>query len=90
MAGNRRKSQEGFRAQESRTLANFHKKGNAESEVPWGDGDRFFIENPRRGGGGSPAQEGPRGREGVCGKLGNLGGGGGLNIFFSGPKCPPR
>ena len=26
IAGNRRKSQEGFRAQESRTLANFHKK----------------------------------------------------------------
>ena len=26
MAGNRRKLQEGLRAQESRTLANFHKK----------------------------------------------------------------
>ena len=42
-------------------------------------GDRFFIEKPRRGG--SPVQEGPRGREGVCGELGNLGGGG-ANIFF--------
>ena len=52
-----------------------------------GGGDRFFIENPRRAGG-SPAQEGPRGRESVCGELGNLGGG--AKYFFSGPKCPPR
>ena len=53
-------------------------KGKAESEV-LGGGDRgsvFFIQNPRRGGG-SPAQEGPKGREGVCGKLGNFFWGGG-------------
>ena len=36
MAGNHRKSQEGFRAQESRTLANFHKKIHAQSLVPGG------------------------------------------------------
>ena len=49
-------------------------------------GVSVFIENPRRGG---VPGEGPRGREGVCSELGNLGGGGGLNFFFSGPKCPP-
>ena len=38
-------------------------------------GGRFFIESPRRGGARVPA--------------GNLGGGGGVNIIFSGPKCPP-
>ena len=37
----------------------------------WG-GVRLFVENPR-GGGGAPAQEGPRGWEGVCGESGNLG-----------------
>ena len=37
--------------------------------------------------GGSPGGEGPSGREGVCVKLGIMGRG--LNIFFSGPKCPP-
>ena len=45
---------------------------------------RFFIENPR-GGGVSRREMGPRGREGVCGELGNWGG----VIFFGGPKCPP-
>ena len=55
--------------------------------------------SPRRGGGGGvgfllkiPGGGGSRrgrGREGVCGELGNLGSG--LNkIFFSGPKRPPR
>ena len=47
-------------------------------------GSFFLIENPRRGGGG-----GPRGREGVCGELGNFFGGG-AKYFFSGPKRPPR
>ena len=47
-----------------------------------GGGSVFFIENPRRGGV-SPEREGPRAREGVCGELRNLGGGG-LNIFFRG------
>ena len=38
-----------------------------------GGGGSFFIENPREGGG---KREGPRGREGVCGELGNFWGGG--------------
>ena len=41
-------------------------RGKGGSEVPGGEGDRFFIEN-RRGGGGSPGPEEPRGQEGVCG-----------------------
>ena len=45
-------------------------RGKGESEARRGGGDPFFIENPRRGGGGF--QEGPRGREGVCGELGNF------------------
>ena len=52
-------------------------------------GSVFYLKSQEGGGGGSPAQEGPRGREGVCGELGNFFGGGGLNLFFSGPKCPP-
>ena len=45
-------------------------------------GGRFF-ENPR---GGGVYQEGVGGgREGVCRECG----GGGLNILFSGPTCPP-
>ena len=45
-------------------------------------GGRFFIENPRRGGGlpGGWGPLPPRGWEGVCGEFG----GGGLNIFFRG------
>ena len=35
----------------------------------------------------SPGREGPKGWEGVCGKLGNLGGG--AKYSFSGSKCPP-
>ena len=51
--------------------------GGRESEAPGGGrGDRFCIENSRRRGG-SPVQEGPRGREGGRGELGNFGGGGG-------------
>ena len=49
-----------------------------------GGGVRFSIENHRRG----VFQErggGLRGWEVVCGEFG----GGGLNFFFSGPKCPP-
>ena len=37
---------------------------------------------------GSPGGEGPRGREGVCGEIGELGGGR-AKYFFFGPKCPP-
>ena len=48
-------------------------------------GGRFFIKNPR--GGGALGGEGPRGREGVCGELGNFGWGA-AKYFFSGPKCP--
>ena len=52
----------------------------------WEGGGRLLIENPRRGGGVSWVGEGGgvRGLEGVCGGMG-----GGLNIFCSGPKCPP-
>ena len=46
----------------------------------------FLLRIPERGGG-LQEGEGPRGREGVCGELGN--GREGLIIFFSGPKCPP-
>ena len=61
-------------------------RGKGEPEAPGASGggrDRFFIENHRTGGGGAPAQDGPMGREGVGGELGNFGGGG-LNIFFRG------
>ena len=44
-------------------------------------GDRFFIENPK--GGGFQEGEGPRGREGVCGELGNFVG---RPIFFFGAE----
>ena len=44
--------------------------------------DRFFIENPRRRRGGFQEDEGPRGREGVCGELVFFVWGGGLNFFF--------
>ena len=43
--------------------------------APTGGGGSNFIEIPRKGG--------PRSREGVCGELGNFGGGG-VNIFFRG------
>ena len=55
----------------------FFCSGRRESEAPGGAG-RFFIENPTRGVGFSRRG---RGREGVCGELGNFGGGG-LNISF--------
>ena len=55
-------------------------EGEGESEAPGRGGFHFLLKIPGRGGG---FQEGPRGREGVCGELGNLGGGGGrLNIVF--------
>ena len=63
-------------------------RGKGESEAP-GRGDRFFVENPRKGGGC------PRGGrvEGPGGCLRRIVffffGGGGLNIF-SGSKRPPR
>ena len=63
-------------------------RGKGESEASGGGGGGKFIENPRKGGGGVLQEgEGLRGREGVCGELGNFGGGGAN--FFSGPKCPP-
>ena len=52
-----------------------------------GGGDRFLLKVPGRGGI-LQEGEGPRRREGVCGKLGNWGGG--AKFFFSGPKRPPR
>ena len=57
-------------------------RGKEEFEAPGGGGNCLFIENTRRGG--SPGREGPRGQEGVCGKLGNGGGGGWQSIFFFG------
>ena len=51
----------------------FSGRGKAESEAPGGRGIHFLLKIPGRGGG---FQEGPRGREGVCGELGNWGGGG--------------
>ena len=61
-------------------------RGKGESEAAGEGGVDILVKIPE--GGGSP--EGRRGREGVCGELGIWGGGGGgLNFFFSGPKCPP-
>ena len=63
-------------------------EGKGESEVPGGgEGDGILLKIP--GGGGFSGRVGAAGRqgwEGVCGEFG----GGGLTIFFSGPKCPPR
>ena len=42
-------------------------------------GSGFFIESPK---GGNLQGRGAEGREGLCGKLEHLGGGGGQNIFF--------
>ena len=52
-------------------------RGKGESEAPGGEGGGVFIENPRRGG----LQDG-RGREGVCGELGNFGGRGSKYFFW--------
>ena len=52
-------------------------RAKGESEAPGGGWDRLLIENPRRGG----SRRG-RGREGVCGELGNFSGGGGQIFFF--------
>ena len=49
-------------------------RGKGESEATGGGGVDFLLKVPQ--GGGSPGGGGPRGREGVCGKLGNSGGGG--------------
>ena len=57
-------------------------RGKGESEAPGEGRESIFIEIPMRGGGGLLQEgEGPRGREGVYGKLGNLGCRG-LNIVF--------
>ena len=50
-------------------------RGKGQSEAAGRGRGRFFVENPR--GGGLQEGEGPKGREGVCGELGILGGGGG-------------
>ena len=65
------------------------REGKGESKASGRGGGSIFIEKSRKGAGVLQEGEGLRGREGVCGELGNLGGGG-ANIFFSGPKCPPR
>ena len=62
-------------------------EGKGESEAAGrGVGLDILLKIPEGGGG---LQLGRRAREGVCGELG-IWGGGGLNFFFSGPKCPPR
>ena len=58
-------------------------RGKGESEAPGGGGS-VFIENPTGEGGFSRRG---RGREGVCGELGNLGGGG---FFFCGPETSTK
>ena len=63
--------------------------GEGEGEVrgrEGGGGDRFCIENPRRGGGVS-WWEGAEGPGGSAAKWGTWGG---LKFFFPGPKCPPN
>ena len=62
-------------------------RGKGEFEAPGEGGDRFLLKLPE-GGGFLQEREGPRGEEGVCGELGNLGGGG-AEYFLGGPKCPP-
>ena len=47
-----------------------------------GGGIGFLLKIPGGGGEGFQEREGPRGREGVCSKLGNLGGGGAKYFFF--------
>ena len=57
-------------------------RGKGESEAPGGGGFDFLLKTP----GGVFRRE--RGREGVCGELGNLGEGG-ANIFF-GPEMSTK
>ena len=65
-------------------------RGKGIPRPPGRGGIRFFIENPRRAGGGLQEGEGPRG-PGVClRRMGILGAGGGAKYFFSGSKCLPR
>ena len=60
-------------------------RGKGESRRWRAVGDRFFIEKPRRGALRTGGAEGPGGCLQRIGELGE----GGLNIFFSEPKCPP-
>ena len=62
--------------------------GEGESEAPGRAGHRIFIENPRKGGGKFSRTGGPRSGRVSAANWGILGWGG-LNFFFSGPKCPP-
>ena len=52
--------------------------------------ERFFIENPRRGGGLFSRTGGAEGPGECLRQIGEFWGGGGAKYFFSGPKCPPR
>ena len=53
-----------------------------------GGGADFFFGRIQEGG--SFRREGPKGRSGCLRRIGEFwGGGGGVNFFFSGPKCPP-
>ena len=62
-----------------------------ESEAPGGVGGDFFSGKSQEGGGSSGwvPSRGGRG-EGPGGCLRGICGGGGLNIFFGGPKFPPK
>ena len=61
------------------------RKGGVRGPGTGGEGS-VFIEKSQEGG------ESQRGRMGVrgAGRVWEFSGGGGLNIFFFGPKCPPR
>ena len=52
-------------------------------------GGRFLLEIPGEGGGVLQEGEG-LGPGGYLQRIGEFGGAGGLNFFFSGPKRPPR
>ena len=63
-------------------------RGKGESEVPGGGGgDRFFFWKSQEGGG--VLQDG-RGREGVCGELVNVLGGGAKYFFLFGAEMSTK
>ena len=64
--------------------------GEGEFEEPGGGGIGFLLKMPGGGGGVLQEGEGPRGREGVCGELGNYGTGGGAKYFFFGAEMSTK
>ena len=61
-------------------------EGKGESGATGRGGCRFLLKIPGKGGGGLPGGGGEGAGRVSAGHLG----GRGLNIFFGGPKCPPR